>query len=148
MLKVFFATPMSSFRHEDYRTHYKHCEIIIERLRKQLSLEVYFAGEGLTPPDYDSPEDALRDDWPQLKACDLFFLFYPDRIRSSVLVELGAAMALQKPCFLLIRSISDLPFLVQQANKIDLPDLGTIRIFEYKDTYPNCFNDKDVTELV
>jgi hypothetical protein len=111
---------MSGLRHHEYKRHRDRSIRIVGILRDLYQSDVYFAGENIeTTSDFDDPKTALLMDWLHLIEADKFILYYPDRVQSSVLIELGAALALQKPCICLVRSRTDLPFLVRSASEIE-----------------------------
>ena len=90
------------------------------------------------PTDFSDPAGAAVNDFTALNACDVFVFFYPERSASSVLVELGYALALQKHTIIIVQRADDIPFLLRHAQSKQmrqlLPRIDIIVIQEGEDT--------------
>lgn len=133
---LFLSTPMSGLRDEqEYRSHRRFVLDVADVLRRDLGIErIYFAGSEVTSIyDFDAGEDALRSDLEALRESRALCLVYPRRLVSSVLIEVGMALALGKPCLLFVRKREDLPYLLISAEKLAGRDgLPEVRIVEYQ----------------
>lgn len=65
----------------------------------------------------DKPVDSARFDLSEIRNCSLFILLYPQKTASSVLVELGYALALKKRTLILCPTKHELPFMLQEIDK-------------------------------
>lgn len=119
--KVFFGAPMASHRSAaDYalaRTELKGVieavEICCPSVRR-----AYWAGSEIVSSDrFDGEQVALLRDLGQLKSSDscIFVLF--EKLPTSVLIEIGYAIALGKTIVIFCKARSDLPFLLRRADK-------------------------------
>lgn len=133
---LFLSTPMSGLRDEqEYRSHRQFVLEVAEVLCKDLGVErIYFAGREVTSiQGFDAGDDALRSDLEALRESRVLCLVYPRRLVSSVLIEVGMALALGKPCLLFVRRREDLPYLLISAEKLAGRDgLPVVRIVEYQ----------------
>lgn len=118
---IFIAAPMSgsseSFSYEESRREILE---LIGRLREVHGIgPVYYAGESIeTAEGFTDQTLALERDIAAIRGCGTFVMLYPERIVSSALVEIGYAMALGKPCIVLARDRTDLPFLFGEAEAL------------------------------
>ncbi len=136
---VFLAAPMSAYSNDrEYREGRDEVLALIEALKAKFGFrEVYFAGQDVASVErFSSNDAALAQDMAALRASRAFCLLYPARLASSVLVEVGYAMALGIPCVLLTRRRGDLPFLLIDAEKRAIEGIPPIRIVEYGDRDP------------
>ena len=118
-VRVFLAAPMSGF---DSDTEYKEHRLIVnetcERLEQGIVESVYFAGRDISSKsDFTKESDAFRSDFNALLNCDLFVLYYPKPVRSSVLVEAGMAIGSRKPCLFVAPHADDLVYLLRNAEE-------------------------------
>lgn len=134
---AFLAAPMSAFGSDaEYQESRGRMVALIAHIQARHGLErVYYAGlRASSSSEFTSPEAALAEDMNALRSTSIFILIYPSKIVSSVLVEVGYAMALSKPCLLLARRRDDLPYLLLSAEGLS----GThgfpfLRVITYRD---------------
>jgi hypothetical protein len=92
--------------------------------------DVYFAGDTIKDiDDFHTPEASVKKDFMAIHKCAYFILIYPYKIPSSILVETGYAMCLNKKCLFFTPNRQELPFLLQQADKV----FSKVKIREFKD---------------
>ncbi len=117
-LKVFIGAPMSALDPASYTDLRERLLGMIDHIRRAETVEsVYFAGSDIaSASDFSDPAGAAASDFTALKACDVFVFFYPERSASSVLVELGYALALQKRTIIIVQRVEDIPFLLRHAD--------------------------------
>lgn len=129
---VFISTPIASLPETEYRKMKKIVQEVQEVLRYDLDVTIiYYAGDTISgTEDFHSPEAAIKQDFRAIHACEYFLLIYPERIASSVLVEVGYAMCLKKKCLIYTKSRNDLPFLIRTADKV----FKRVSIVEYADS--------------
>jgi hypothetical protein len=133
-VRIFLAAPMSAFASdEEYRLHREIVGRVCEHLERDGGVSVYFAGRHISESaGFDDPAAAFRADFDALITCDLFVLYYPGPIRSSVLVEVGMAIGRGKPCLIVPARRDDLVFLLKQAeNETGMGEIPPIVIREF-----------------
>jgi hypothetical protein len=133
-VRIFLAAPMSAFASDaEYKLHREIVGRVCDHLEKGGDASVYFAGRAIAgASDFDNPQAAFLTDFNALVDCDLFVLYYPGPIRSSVLVEVGMAIGRGKPCLLMPAKRDDLVFLLKQAeNDGGLGEIPPIVIREF-----------------
>jgi len=138
--RIFLAAPMSAFSSdEEYRLHREIVGRVCDYLERDGETKVYFAGRAIAgATDFDDPKAAFLADFHALIDCDLFVLYYPAPIRSSVLVEVGMAIGRGKPCLLVPARRDDLVFLLKQAeNDEGAGEIPPIVIREFGDGGPS-----------
>jgi nucleoside 2-deoxyribosyltransferase len=119
--KAFVAAPMSAFDTDDaYRKSRKDILNIIKHLKNKYDFSnVYYAGEKIdSQSEFNSTTLALKADISALNESDLFILYYPKKVASSVLVEAGFAFAKEIPMLLLVENEEDLPYLFREVNGV------------------------------
>ncbi len=135
---VFIAAPMSAFRDDaEYSANRDQVLQLIEHIKTTHHVErVYYAGlQATSSAEFLDPARSLQRDMDALRGADVFVMLYPERIASSVLVEIGYAMALGKPCVILARDVRDLPYLLRNAAQSSGQDgIPPMLIHEYKTT--------------
>jgi hypothetical protein len=138
--RIFVAAPMSAFASDaDYAQHRYVVNWLCARLEQDDGVSVYFAGRAIDgAAGFDDPKKAFLADFDALVKCDLFVLYYPAPVRSSVLVELGIAIGRGKPSLLLPARRKDLVFLLQQAeNKSGHGEIPPIIVREFGEQGPS-----------
>lgn len=81
--------------------------------------ECYFAPRAY--PDeakYPPPKEVLEEVLEHIADSELFLLYYPDKIPSGSLVELGVALALHKPIVILTRDLENLSYILREDSEI------------------------------
>lgn len=129
--RIFIASPMSGFNDEiAYKENREIVLSTLDHLSNKSELQsVYFAGQHIkSKADFTPSKSALENDISALENADIFLLIYPDRVFSSVLIEIGYAMALNKSILIMIKKREDLPYLLKQAEEV-WPNI-TIELYE------------------
>jgi nucleoside 2-deoxyribosyltransferase len=133
--RIFLAAPMSGFESDEaYRHHRSIVNEACAAFERSGSVDwVYFAGRTIqSVSGFTSADEAFLADYTHLASCDLFVLYYPFRVLSSVLVEVGVAIGLGKPCLLVCRDRGDLVYLLRNAASVSGQyGIPAIRIWEW-----------------
>ena len=116
---IFISAPMAAFENNH---KYEENRIFIIKLKqilkKECNLKSFYAGDYIqTDLEFEAENISLRKDIGILKASKYFLMVYPEKLVSSVLVEAGLAMAMEKPSVYFVRNINHLPFLLKQAGE-------------------------------
>jgi len=122
--KVFVGVPMASANDQEY-AHYKECALAVKRalLIHTDAREVYCPCEEITNRgQFEGYKSAIIKDFKILKESEHYIFIYPRAINSSILVEMGYAIALCKKTTIFARDVDDLPFMLKRAN-IAIPNL-------------------------
>jgi hypothetical protein len=116
---VFLAVPMGSTADEaGYQQVRTEAKNLVAALQAYCGYSVYCGALSVaTRADFDSPGFALEENVPALVKCRRFVLWVPEIITrpSSVWVEAGMALALQKPSTYLVPSPEVLPYILRQV---------------------------------
>lgn len=115
-MKIFLSTPIAGFDSEQqYEAYRKKMLGVYNKIKNCFGEKNIFAAfsQASTFSDYDSPVDSAKIDIAAIDDCDLFCLFYPKKISTSALVELGYAFAKNKKVLIVSPSIEILPYMVQ-----------------------------------
>lgn len=130
--KVFVGVPMASADDNEY-SEYKDCA---DKVKKAL-LEFTNASEVYCPceeiPDrgkFDGYKKAILKDFQILRESEHYIFIYPKPINSSILVEMGYAIALSKNTTIFAKNTSDLPFMLEEADKV----IYNLEIHKYDST--------------
>ena len=116
--KVFVGVPMASADDSEY-PEYKTCALEVKQslLDYAGAKEVYCPSE--TIPDrgkFDGYRKAIRKDFQVLKESEHYVFIYPRNINSSILVEMGYAIALSKNTTIFAKNVEELPFMLKKAD--------------------------------
>lgn len=128
---VFIATPISAFSSaldlQRFRFWLIETLSIVRNDRPDLSIESEVLGIE-TPKDYDDPSMSAIKDFRLIDEASHFVLVYPELSASSALVELGYALAHDKPVLVIAHSVDGLPSIVkswcEQADRIKFIPFG------------------------
>lgn len=125
---VFISSPMNSSTDDEYKE--LRCNIL-SLCKKMNTLDfskVIYPGESIeSKADFDGESKAINSNFKKMKSAECLLAIYPKNIASSVLVEIGYAIALTKKIVIFTKNKNKLPFMLREANMI-----SNIRIFEYK----------------
>lgn len=126
---VFISTPIASLPEMEYQGMKAIVQEVQDVLRYDLDVTIiYYAGDTISgTADFHTPEAAIKQDFRGIHACEYFLLIYPERIASSVLVEVGYAMCLKKKCLIYTKNRDELPFLIRTADNV----FKRVKIVEY-----------------
>lgn len=122
---LFVATPMSAFGEGlAYKANRESLIKFVTRLQRTSRFRRLFcpALDIVEFEDFDGNSAALVSDLAALEASEAFVLFYLSPLPakpSSVLVEAGAALTRRIPSIYIVRSRSDLPYMLASADSVD-----------------------------
>ena len=83
--------------------------------------------------EFEDPEFVAAKDLLQLQQCEYFLMLYPSQLASSVLVELGYAIAQNKKSVVLVQDKMQLPFIIREADN----RISNFKIYELKEGIKN-----------
>ena len=127
--KIFIASPMASVGEEAYAKIRKDVLELKRTLEEECGFDnVYYPGQDLEGVNWDGIEDATRYDFEQLKESEHYILIFPERATSSILVEVGYAIALSKNILIFTNGRDLLPYMLKKADKAIKKN---VRIYEY-----------------
>lgn len=128
--KVFVGVPMASVDANEYRAYRDHAVRIKKALLEHTSVkDVYCPCENIKDVGcFDGIEKAIHDDFRILKESEHYIFVYPKQITSSILLEMGYAIALSKKTTIFAKNVKDLPFMLKRADKA----ISNIRIYPYE----------------
>lgn len=142
---VFLAAPMAAMADADFERDLQKIKDIKAALETKCGFSrVFFAGTNMkTKADFETSDLSIGKDLDALKESQIFILIYPEKIVSSVLVEVGIALALGKQSYYFGKT-DDFPFLMQQANN----QFDYVKIYNGK-SYDEIYRiiDKNANEL-
>jgi len=137
---VFIAAPMASFAEgtDAYKNFQASIGSVIEAFQKGPALpfrkNVYCALKTkVSEKDFDPPALAADEVIREIKRADYFVLIYPEPLATSALIEVGIALAFEKPVCIFIKKGAKSPFLLKQIEGATLKGL-LVRVFEYDDS--------------
>lgn len=127
---IFVATPMSAY--VDQESYSRNRDNIVklyqEFRRKNEFIRFFCPALGLSDVNrFDPNENALIQDLLALESSEAFIFYYMPPVPekpSSVFVEAGMALTLRLPSVYLVRSRSDLPYMLREADKVTQSDLA------------------------
>lgn len=131
--KVFIGAPMASLDTADqYQANQKRVSHVAEAVEiccKSVR-RTYWAGKGIKDPHkFDGERVALLRDLSHLKSSGACIFIIFEKLASSVLVEIGYAIALNKRTVIFCRRRDDLPFLLRRADD----QISNVSIYECSD---------------
>lgn len=128
---VYLSCPMASVKEEEYKAIRVLTLKIPNVLKEHCGVtDVYTPAEHIeTQDNFDEPEKAAIDNYEKLKKAEVLLCIYPRPVASSMLNEIGYAIALNKKIiiFVLKRYRSKLPYFLKDGEK-SFPNL---KIYEY-----------------
>lgn len=137
--RAFIAAPMSGLGSDRaYKESRTVVLSLVQHLREKYGLEdkdIYYAGKDIdSQSKFSDVTLALNADLGALDKADIFLLYYPVKVASSVLVEAGYALARRKPMILLPKNADDLPYFFKQAESASEAGekIPLVKICEYR----------------
>jgi nucleoside 2-deoxyribosyltransferase len=132
--KVFLGTPMASLDPLTYKENREGIIQIIEAIKGHTKFENIYSPiiNKPTQKDFDGKEFSVEKDFSQLKSSEYYIFVYPVKALSSILIEIGYAIALMKKTLIFVKDKSDLPFMLERADYRN----NNVKIYDFKD-----FND-------
>jgi len=128
--KIFIGAPMASLqRNDEYKTMRDNVLKLKDSiLRINSELEVYCPCERIrSRSQFDDVRLAIHEDFKILKESEHYIFLYPEKTASSVLLEMGYAIALSKKTTIFTRRRAELPFMLKGADD----SIRNLRIIEY-----------------
>lgn len=115
VVDIYVSAPMASLGTQYIRRGRSFALAIVDELRRLYpAARVYCAAIDISSPDYfDDEAIALTDDLDALRRSARLLAYFPEPLVSSVLVEIGAALAIGIPTMILVRRKQDLPSLLR-----------------------------------
>ncbi|MGH3928978.1 MAG: helix-turn-helix domain-containing protein [Pseudonocardiaceae bacterium] len=133
---VFLSMPMASAG-QDYETTRADAQQIRAALEEYCGWQAFFAGADIpTANDFDTPDLALQINCVALRMSATFMMtvLQPLARASSVFVEAGFALALDKPSVYFVRDRRVLPYILREASVHSaVAGLPTVRVCEVDD---------------
>jgi nucleoside 2-deoxyribosyltransferase len=128
--KVFIGAPMASVEKDQYPKMREQALRIKKALVENTSAtEVYCPCEKIMlPGQFDDAKRAIYEDFKVLKESEYYIFIYPEKSPSSILLEMGYAIALSKKTVIFTHKKSDLPFMLRKADE----SIGNLLIFTYR----------------
>lgn len=134
---VFLGMPMASVDQDDYKKTLADARQIRTALEEHCGWQAFFAGADIpTANDFDTPDLALQINCVALKLSTTFMMvvLQPLTRASSVFVEAGFALALNKPSVYFVRDRRVLPYILREASVHSAAaGLPTVRVCEVDD---------------
>ena len=127
MVDMFLAVPMDALG-DAYGESCSDVLILLDDIRKKFHAKVFCAVENRTSEaDFDDEEIALTNNLLVLRYSTCMLAVIPSRMVTSVLVEIGAAIAFGKPVVLFVKKPDDLPFLLRKTSRD-----SSLNVIKYK----------------
>lgn len=118
-IKLFISAPIAGFDNEIEYANFRNklIQIIYQIQDCRVIKELYSALTSISSKsEYDSPQKSASEDLGALDNSTHFILFYPKRVPSGALIELGYALAQGKKILIIVNDVCDLPYMVQGFN--------------------------------
>lgn len=127
---VFISSPMNSSRTDnEYKVLRNNILSLCDKIKTLDFSQVIYPGEKIeSKSDFDGESIAINSNFRKLKSAECLLVIYPQNIASSVLTEIGYAIALTKKIVIFTKNKNKLPFMLREANM-----LSNIKIFQYRD---------------
>jgi hypothetical protein len=128
---LFVSAPMASFETEsEFKSSRDAIFDVVKGIKRSCSFDdVFYAGTEIESfKEFDSADLSVIEDYDATYHSKYFLLFYPERLATSALIELGWAMAFKKPIIIFYKDHEDLPFLMKHLEG----SYTNIRLYKYK----------------
>ncbi|MGD8358175.1 MAG: hypothetical protein PVG42_08970 [Lysobacterales bacterium] len=128
---LFVSAPMAAFETDsEFKSSRAAVFDVVRGIKKHCHFQdVYYAGSEIeSQKEFDSADLSVIEDFDAAINSKYFVLFYPKKLASSSLIELGWAMAYRKPIIVFYKNREDLPFLMKHMEGA----YRNIRLYEYK----------------
>lgn len=100
--------------------------------------EIYYPGEHIPSTGvFEGKEKALKKDFQKLKSAEFCVFIYPEKAVTSILLEIGYVIALNKKTIVFVRDRKDLPFMLELADHC-VPRLKIYVFDTYDDIVTKC----------
>jgi hypothetical protein len=98
----------------------KEIQSFVEMLEKEFG-DIYFAPKKYPDPKlYPKPKEAFKEIFHSINNSEIFFLYYPEKVVSGSLTELGLALGLGKRCFIYTESLDNLSYMLREDLGMDM----------------------------
>lgn len=115
--RVYISSPMASLSNDDYLRFQKDMVQIQHALKKYCKASIFYPGEKISSKDrFDGKQKAIKVNFSKLGESEYLLVVYPNCLASSVLTEIGYAIALSKKIIVFVKDKSDLPYILQEAD--------------------------------
>jgi hypothetical protein len=130
---------MASILGDQYVENRREVMQVIDEIKEHCKISAVYSPviSNEDPDNFDGQERAMEMGFAQLKRSEYYVFIYPEKVASSILVEIGYAIALLKKTIIFVRSRRDLPFMLEKADKRN----KYLKIYEYS-------NFSDLTKLI
>jgi len=128
---LFVSAPMAAFDTDgEFSSSRNAIFDVVRGIKKSCNFEnVFYAGNEIESfKDFDSADLSVIDDYDATYNSKYFLLFYPKKLVTSALIELGWAMAFKKPIIIFYKNKDDLPFLMKHLDGA----YRNIKLYQYK----------------
>ena len=127
---VFISSPMASMENNEYTDFHNDIILIQKKLKDECKAKnVYYPGKLIDKPEkFDGHQKAVNQNFVKLKECEYLIVVYPKPLPSSVLVEIGYAIALSKKIIIFVKDPNDLPYMLHNSDV----SINNIYIMTYK----------------
>lgn len=128
---VYLSCPMASVKEEEYKL-IRSLVLQIPSVLKDYcdATDIYTPAEHIeTQDNFDEPEKAAIDNYEKLKKAEVLLCIYPKPVATSMLSEIGYAIALNKKIiiFVLKKFKNKLPYFLKDGEK----SFSKLKIYEY-----------------
>lgn len=125
---LFICHPLGNLQDDTFKDLKTAMNELVPYLINNYNLTVYYSARGLSSKeDMESPSFVTAEILQQLNTADAMFVIYPDKVVSSVLVELGYIIGQRKKCYVFFKKFDDLPFILRG----EIP--SNVQLISYKD---------------
>ena len=144
---LFVSAPMASFSsNQEFQSSRASVSDVVRDLKNSCGFnKIFYAGAEITSfKDFEQANLSVIQDFDALYNSQYFLMFYPESLVTSALIELGWAMAFNKPIIIFIKEEREkLPFLMQNLDSA----YKNIQIYRYKTSSDvhNVFNNGGVS---
>jgi hypothetical protein len=128
---VFLSSPMAAFEDNDrYIKEREFTNCVIECFKNECGFSsIFYAGKEINNiEDFELEEFSIERDLDACRESKYFALIWPEKLASSVLVEAGWAIALNKPSVYFVKNRKELPFLLRTIDQA----CKNVRICDYQ----------------
>lgn len=125
---LYISAPMSSVNEEVYKQLREDILCLKERLFSIGFIDIYCPlFEKTSSNAFDGKTKAIKENFTKMKKVDCMIVIYPQKVLSSVLVEIGYGIALCKKTVIFYRD--SLPYILEEAGET----IGHVKTYQYHD---------------
>lgn len=126
---VFLSSPMASLNDDEYEKFHTQMLLVQAAIKKECkSRQVFYPGQNIEKSErFEGKQKAIDKNFIKLKECEYLVVIYPEMLTSSVLVEVGYALALSKKIIIFVKNKEDLPYILQEADK----SINNVNLYTY-----------------